>query len=159
MYSAPRPLSLHLPGQDHHSVNPLLSQRARSLSASQTSLASNFSKLSFKLSKVFGSKPKLKDPNKSSSEKMKRKLPDPQHCSQELPYIAFQRPHIPPAVDSREQHFSAIVGWTQQRSGKRRETRDLPDLVKHERWELLAVVPGGCLTLPWGFHHSSLSFV
>ena len=144
VYPVPRPLSLHLLGHDHQSVNPLLSHRTRALSASQSSLASNFSKLSLKLSKVFGSMQKLHNPSSSSSGKIKQKCQNSDDCNEELPYIAFQRAHIPPLVDRREQNFSAIVQRRQHQGGKRMEkksspemyndnTRDLPDLVSHER--------------------------
>ena len=134
--SFPHPSTLPFPGQEHHTVNPLLSSRPRSLSASQTSLSSNISKLSFKLSNIFGSRSTLKKPNAFRAEQKKRQLPNSEHCSQELPYIAFHRPH---QAHHSDQQFSDLCR-IQQHSGRQEVfekwqnmDRDLPDLVPNQR--------------------------
>ena len=138
--SFPHPSSLPLPGQEHHSVNPLLASRARSLSASQTSLSSNISKLSFKLSNIFGSRSKLKEPKVFQSEQNKCQFPNPEHCIPELPYIAFHRPR---QAHHSDRHFSDLCriqqhGDSQQMFGKwQNQDKGLPDLVPHQRSVIL----------------------
>ena len=113
-------------------AHPLLAHRARSLSASQASLTSNFSKFSFKLGKVLGSKRSTTKPNTLDKEAF----------TKELPYVAFHRQPTDVAHQAQqaqhqdhhqEQHFSELCGIQKYKKHRRQGDRDLPDLVPHMR--------------------------
>jgi len=121
-------------------AHPLLAHRARSLSASQASLTSNFSKFSFKLGNILGSKRSTTKPSDVDREAF----------TKELPYVAFHRQptdvaHQPQQAHHQdhhqEQHFSELCGIQKYKKHRRQADRDLPDLVPHMR-------PGPSPTVP-----------
>ena len=115
------PDSFHLPVQETYSENPLIAVKDKSFCASQTSLASNMSKLSFKIGKVFSSKPKKNDPVLPTSGRKKRNMPNPETCDEELPYVTFHRPN--PSFQSNYLQSSEHCN----------KLENLPDLIQHQR--------------------------